>query len=363
MNSECIFSPNPRGAVRPGAWIAIFASKYYAPCRDLHDATHAQDRRLGAGAKNRQTTTRVTGGRRHAGNSGRHGPGGAPREILRIFLGAGGAGRRSRRRRSQSNGRKTNQKFSENFEFREKNSTIIVKAPICEPARCRSRDGAPLASLGAGRPTRATPPTRPPSRRNGDGARVGRRSRRRRPCASRRRAAFCATPAPIRPRTDAGDVSAAEPGPGIVRRVGARDGCYYALLRCRGRWVGVRVEATDHARRDLAVHVIIVGGISREGESTLRVETTKTRKRPTSTTTHEGAREGRKRASRHDPSAGTNPRGTCAKTTSHSTEGERRGGCVRREANDALPRRVARANRHSPDPEDAGSLNRGKRAG
>ena len=143
-------------------------------------------------------------------------------------------------------------------------------------------------------------------------------------------------------------------GPGIVRACGCpRTVCYYAPLRCRGRWVGVRVEATDHARRDLAGCTLLLEASLREGEPTPRVETTKTRKRTDVDDDEGGAPEREENELAAADPAGDQPAEEPARKRRRIRRKASAEAAVgRREANDALPRRAARAKPHSPDPED-----------
>ena len=228
-------------------------------------------------------------------------------------------------------------------------------ALICEPARCRScgAEVAPsLASLER-RPAGNLTYLATLAEANGD-ARVSDVDRVALVVpalvAARR---LCATPAPIRPRTDAGDV----PPPnwaGDCQGVWVpEDGCYYAPLRCRGRWVGVRVEATDHARRDLAGCTLLLEASLREGEPTPRVETTKTRKRTDVDDDEGGAPEREENEQAAADPAGDQPAEEPARKRRRIRRKASAEAAVgRREANDALPRRAARAKPHSPDPED-----------
>ena len=126
---------------------------------------------------------------------------------------------------------------------------------------------------------------RHPRRRRRRRARVGRRSRRaRRPAlvAARR---LCATPAPIRPRTDAGDVPAAELGRGIVRACGCpRSGCYYAPQMSRAmNSVFKRPSYRPHPGEISWGARYCWRASLREGEPTPRVKQPRRERGPTST--------------------------------------------------------------------------------
>ena len=235
-------------------------------------------------------------------------------------------------------------------------------ARVCEPARCRSC-GAEVAPSLASLERRAAGDLTylaTLAEANGD-ARVSDVDRVALVVpalvAARR---LCAAPAPIRPRTDAGDV----PPPnwaGDCQGVWVpEDGCYYAPLRCRGRWVGVRVEATDHARRDLAGCTLLLEASLREGEPTPRVEPSKTQKRTTVVDDDEGGaapeREENERAD-DDPDAAAAAADPPAEEPARKRRRIRRKASAeaavgRRGDNGALPRRAARAKPRLPDPDE-----------
>ena len=212
-------------------------------------------------------------------------------------------------------------------------------ALICEPARCRScgAEVAPsLASLER-RPAGNLTYLATLAEANGD-ARVSDVDRVALVVpalvAARR---LCAAPAPIRPRTDAGDV----PPPnwaGDCQGVWVpEDGCYYAPsdVAGDGSVFASKLRTTpgeiSRGARYCWRHPL------REGEPTPRVETTKTRKRTDVDDDEGGAPEREERASRRRPPPGDQPAEEPARKRRRIRRKASAEAAVgRREANDAL---------------------------